>query len=428
MQNCIPNRRYFLTTATGALTGAALRPFAQAQQSKIDLPAVAVIGLGVRGTGLASTAEDYADVLAVCDVNQHKADHLAKRLEKNGKRPMAVVDFRRVLDNKAIDAVFIATPHHWHTPIAVRMLETGKHVYVEKPASHVYSEGRLLIETARRTKRIVQHGTQMRSSEVTMKADEVLKSGLLGQIKLARAWSVEPRHHPDPVADSKPPDWLDYEMWLGPASKRPHNRNRVNRWRWYRDYGNGEMGDDGIHDVDLAVWGLGVDTLPIKIAAHGARINLKGETEYPNHLNASFQYADGREVLYETRNWAPYKMHGFDSGNTFYGTNGFMVFSRRGYFQTYLGSKEEKGPGMRGGHGNREHVKYFLDSVRGEKAPTFGAEVAHRSSALVHLGEIAYRLGRTLTFDPEMETFPNDAEATGMLTKKYRAPWGFNKA
>ena len=118
-------------------------------------------------------------------------------------------------------------------------------------------------------------------------------------------------------------------------------------------------------------------------------------------------------------------MHGFDSGNAFYGTKGFMVFSRRGYFQTYLGAKEEKGPGLRGGHGNREHVKYFIDAVAGRKAPTFGPEIAHRSCALVHLGEIAFRLGRTLAFDPRTKTFPNDAEATAMLTKKYRAPWGF---
>lgn len=388
---------------------------------------MAVIGVGGRGGGLARTAVDYADLLTVCDVQQKKAENIATILKKNGRQPKAVSDFRRVLDDKAIDAVFIATPHHWHTPIAVRALEAGKHVYIEKPASHVFAEGRLLIEAARKAKRIVQHGTQMRSSEVTMKADEILKSGLLGEIKLARGWSIEPRNHPAPVPNEKPPLGLDYETWLGPAPKRAYNRNRVNRWRWYRDYGNGEMGDDGIHDIDLAVWGLGVDSLPVKISAHGADINLKGETEYPNHCNASFQYADGREVLYETRNWAPYKMYGFDSGNAFYGTNGFMVFSRRGYFQTYLGAKEEKGPGMKGGHGSREHVKYFIDAVASRKAPTFGPEIAHRSCALVHLGEIAFRLGRSLNFDPKTETFPHDVEATAMLTKKYRGPWGFKK-
>ena len=424
MQPTHPSRRRFISTTTAAFAGA---PFVLRGQSKTDRPTVAVIGVGGRGGGLARTAVDYADLLTVCDVQQKKAENIATILKKNGRQPKAVSDFRRVLDDKAIDAVFIATPHHWHTPIAVRALEAGKHVYIEKPASHVFAEGRLLIEAARKAKRIVQHGTQMRSSEVTMKADEILKSGLLGEIKLARGWSIEPRNHPAPVPNEKPPLGLDYETWLGPAPKRAYNRNRVNRWRWYRDYGNGEMGDDGIHDIDLAVWGLGVDSLPVKISAHGADINLKGETEYPNHCNASFQYADGREVLYETRNWAPYKMHGFDSGNAFYGTKGFMVFSRRGYFQTYLGAKEEKGPGMKGGHGSREHVKYFIDAVASRKAPTFGPEIAHRSCALVHLGEIAFRLGRSLNFDPKTETFPHDVEATAMLTKKYRGPWGFKK-
>jgi len=420
MQSPSSRRRFLSTTAAGAVTA----PFVLRSQSRTNRPTSAVIGMGSRGNGIAQTAVDYSDVLWLCDVNEARAKSIAGVPKFRKKTPRVGADFRRVLEDKAVDAVFIATPHHWHAPIALRALAAGKHVYVEKPASHVYAEGRLLIEAARKANRIVQHGTQMRSSEVTMKADEVLKSGLLGEIKLSRAWSIEPRLHPAPVPDEEPPAGLNYETWLGPAPKRPFNRNRVNRWRWYRDYGNGEMGDDGIHDIDLAVWGLGVDTMPVKIAAHGAAINLKGETEYPNHCNASFQYADGREVLYETRNWAPYKMHGFDSGNAFYGTNGYMVFSRRGYFQTYLGSKEEKGPGMKGGHGSREHVEYFLKAVAGEKAPTFGAEVAHRSCALVHLGEIAYRLGRTLTFDPKTETFPADKEATSMLSKKYRAPWG----
>ena len=143
-------------------------------------------------------------MLALCDVNERNAARVAKVLDKNGKQPKVVTDFRRVLDDKAIDAVFIATPHHWHTPIAVRALEAGKHVYVEKPASHTFTEGRLLIEAARKAKRLIQHGTQMRSSEVTMKADEVLKSGLLGEIKLSRGWSIEPRLHPAPVPDEKP--------------------------------------------------------------------------------------------------------------------------------------------------------------------------------------------------------------------------------
>ena len=278
MKAPISSRRRFISTASAAIAGATLAPRVLRSQSKTNRPTSAVIGVGGRGNGIAQTAVDYSDVLALCDVNESRAASIARVPKFRKKPPKVLTDFRRVLDDKAIDAVFIATPHHWHTPIAVRALEAGKHVYVEKPASHVYAEGRLLIKAARKAKRIVQHGTQMRSSEVTMKAEEVLKNGLLGEIKLSRGWSIEPRIHPPPVPDSKSPEGLNYETWLGPAPRRPYNRNRVNRWRWYRDYGNGEMGDDGIHDIDLAVWGLGVDSMPVKIAAHGANINLKGET------------------------------------------------------------------------------------------------------------------------------------------------------
>lgn len=426
------DRRDFLSAAAAlGVTGLATRSFSaeQPRSSPGQRIVCALIGAGGRGRYLTSliAGRTGAAVSTVCDVN---ARNLAQTAELLGKKqapaPRQVEDFRRVLDDGSIDAVFIATPHHWHTPIALRALEAGKHVYVEKPASHVFHEGRLLVEAAHRTKRVVQHGTQMRSSDVTAEAGKVLRSGLLGEIRMARAWSVEPRRHPAPVPDGRPPEHLDYDLWLGPAPKRPFNRNRLERWRWYRDYGNGEIGDDGVHDLDLARWGLGAETHPARILASAARIDLQGETDYPNHLTVSYQYADGRELLYETRNWAPYRIHGFDSGNAFYGTEGYMIFSRRGQFQTYLGAKEERGPGARGTSGNREHVEDFLAAIRSREPPRAGAETAHLTAALVHLGEIACRTGRALDFDPERETFRDDKDANALLTKDYRSPWGFN--
>ena len=425
------NRRQFLgqtTAATAALSVTAVGHRSWSSPA-IGTVVCAVIGVGGRGAGLMNQSIEHksAAVAAVCDVNQRSAARAAASAEaKQNRKVRQVDDFRRILDDKSIDAVIIAAPHHWHSPIAIRALQAGKHVYVEKPASHVFREGRLLVEAARSSGRVMQHGTQMRSSAVTIEAGKVLASGLLGEIKLARAWSIEPRNHPNPVPDAAPPEYLDYDQWLGPAPERPSNFNRLNRWRWYRDYGNGEMGDDGIHDIDLACWGLGVDTHPVRISAQGASINLKGETEYPNHLNASFQYSDGREILYETRNWAYYKMHGFDSGNAFYGTEGYMIFSRRGYFQTYLGPKEEQGPGLQGGGGGgKEHIDSFFRAITTDGQPTADAATAHLSCALVHLGEIAYRTGRVVQFDPESETIRNDREANSMLSKNYRSPWGF---
>jgi predicted dehydrogenase len=372
-------------------------------------------------------AHDAVVIAALCDVNEQNLGRSVKSVARiQGTEPVTVGDFQRLLEDPSIDAVMVATPHHWHCPIAVRALDAGKHVYLEKPASHVFQEGRRLVDAALRNNRIVQHGTQMRSSELTAAAAKVLSRGILGAIKMAKAWGVEPRsHHPNPVPDQSPPDWLNYPMWLGPAPQRPFNHNRFQRWNSYRDYGNGEIGGDGIHDIDLARWGLGVTTHPVRITAQGSRIHLKGESDYPDNMMVTYQYADDKVLIYENRNFAPYAMHGWDNGNMFCGTEGYMVFSRRGYFQTYLGSKEEPGPGQRGGAGNQEHVHNFFDGVRSGTQTNADAQVAHLSCALVHLGEIAYRTGRVLQFDPESETFPGNDEANAMLGKPYRTPWGF---
>lgn len=367
------------------------------------------------------------DIATVCDVNERNLSRGVSTVkDAQGKPPRAEQDFRRVLDDQGIEAVVVATPHHWHAPIAVRALEAGKHVYVEKPASHVFREGRRLVEAARKAGKVVQHGTQMRSSEVTAEADKILKSGLLGEIVMSKAFGVEPRgNFPAPVPDSSPPAYLDYAMWLGPAPNRPFNPGRFQRWNDFRDYGNGEIGGDGIHDIDLARWGLGALSHPVRVIAHGSRVKLKGESDFPDNMVVTYTYPDGKVLVYENRNFAPYGERGFDNANVFYGTEGFMVFSRRGAFRTYLGPKEEPGPHFRGSAGNEQHVSNFFSAVRSSGGPanTADAETAHLSCALVHLGEIAYRTGRAISFDPRNETITGDEDANAMLTKMYRGPW-----
>jgi predicted dehydrogenase len=433
------DRRRFLTTGTGAIAAGVLsktaaRATLRHRPGPNETITCALIGSGGRGSfrmGLALKIPDVA-IATVCDVNaRHRARAGSVVEQARGKAPRAEGDFRRVLDDPSIDAVIVATPHHWHTPIVVRALAAGKHVYVEKPASHVFREGRRLVEAARKAGKVVQHGTQMRSSPVTAEAARVLKSGLLGEIVMAKAFGVEPRgDHPRPVPDEPPPDDLDYAMWLGPAPERPYNPGRVRRWNDYRDYGNGEIGGDGIHDIDLARWGLGATTHPVQVVAHGSRVKVRGEGDFPDNMVVVFEYEGGMSLVYENRNFAPYGERGFDNANLFYGTEGYMVFSRRGAFQTYLGAKEEKGPGARGSAGNEEHVGNFFDAVRsgGSAANHADAEVAHLSCALVHLGEIAYRTGRALRFDPKAETILGDEDASARLTKPYRAPWGFDRA
>ena len=401
---------------------------AEASTSANDRIVAAVIGTGGRGQGTFISdlvrRKDVA-VAAVCDVDEGRLGKAAEMVySATGKKPTGAGDFRRVLDDRSIDVVFVATTHHWHSPIAVPAVLAGKDVYVEKPASHVFREGRVLVDAARKHKRIVQHGTQMRSSEVTAKAGEILASGLLGEIKMSKAWNVQRHSHRQAVGDAPEPAGVNYDMWLGPAPKRAFNPNRFHgSWNWYRDYGNGDIGNDGVHDLDMARWGLGVKTHPVRITAHGSRIDLAGEREYPDNMMVAYHYGEGKVLLYEDRGWTPYGMFGFDSGNAFYGTKGQMIFSRRGYFQVYFGQNEEKGPGMRGGGGLPDHLTNFLDCVRTRRQPIADAEVAHLSCGLVHLGEIAYRAGRVLEFDPQSETVKNDPEANRMLTKEYRSPW-----
>jgi predicted dehydrogenase len=250
-------RRDFLSGASAlAATASTLRAGA-------DQVSLAVIGVNGMGHGHVRNLVSRGDarVATICDIDQSVAERAGQTVQKaTGRTPKLESDFRRVLEDKFINAVIIATPHHWHCPIAVRAMQAGKDVYIEKPASHVFREGRLLVEAARKYKRIVQHGTQMRSSEVTAKAGEVLASGLLGGIRMSKAWNCQRHKHRASVPDAPVPPGVNYDMWLGPALRKGgFNPNRFHgNWNWYREFGNGDIGGDGIHDIDLARWGLGV--------------------------------------------------------------------------------------------------------------------------------------------------------------------------
>ncbi len=421
-------RRHFLQSAAALGVGAITVPNALGAERGANGRIVCAV-IGVRGRARAFygplAARNDTTVATLCDVDANVLPGAVETVRKaQGQAPRVFDDFRRVLDDKTIDAVFVTTPHHWHAPIALRALQAGKHVYVEKPMSHVYREGQLIVEAARRHKRIVQHGTQMRSSEVTARARELLQSGAIGDVKMAKAWNVQRHNHRAAVKDSAAPKGVNYDLWLGPAPSRPFNANHFHgNWQWFRDYGNGDIGNDGIHDIDMACMGLGVDRLPVRVTAHGSRIDLAGEREYPDNMMVSYQFDNNKVLIYEDRGWTHYGMDGFDSGNAFYGTKGWMLFSRRGMFQVYYDRKGTKGAGMQGDTGQDRHLANFLDCIRTGRQPNADARTAHLSCALVHLGEIAYRCERVLHFDAKAETILNDKEAAAMLTKEYRKPW-----
>ena len=437
-----PTRRQFLkkSTETAAIVAAAkalgsVHAFGAERSTTVRLGIIGCGGImGSHVKGLVSRREDVS-LAWLCDVDPKQIDKMAGFIEGfQSSPPNRTPRYEEVIEDRDVDACIIATPHHWHVPIALRAMSMGKDVYIEKPISHVYNEGPLIIDAAKKYGRVVQQGSQMRSSPVTEKAGELLKQGIIGDVKVARAWTAEPRSVMKPVPDGEPPAGVKYDRWLGPAPERPFNPHRFHvNWRMFRDYGNGEIGDDGIHDIDMATWGLGIDTLPKKITARGSRMMLEGHvSDYPDNLHVTYEYPDGRLLIYENYPFTAYGLHGYDNGNVFYGTEGYMIFSRRGGFSVFIGPKRTPGPTqgeeLRGQRGYAEHMANFLDAVRHRTPTRAAAEVAHRSCALVHLGEIAYRTRGRLDFDPQTERFLDCEEANGMLSKDYRAPYGLPEA
>jgi predicted dehydrogenase len=374
---------------------------------------------------------DPVSIRWLCDVDPAQIDKMSALMAGfQSATPRRTAKYEDVIADDQVDACVIATPHHWHAPIALAAMQAGKDVYIEKPISHVYDEGPRIIAAAKQYGRVVQQGSQMRSSPVTAKARQLLDDGIIGDVLVARAWTAETRSVARPLPDGDPPPGVDYDRWLGPAPSRPFNPHRFHRtWRMFRDYGNGEIGDDGIHDLDMAVWGLSPKTLPRQITARGGRMLLDGHvSEYPDNMNVAFEYPDGRLLVYENYPFTPYGLHGFDNGNVFYGTKGYMIFSRRGAFSVFLGPKNTPGPTegkeLRGQTGYPEHMADFLNAVRTRGSTRASPEIAHRSCALVHLGEIALRTRGRLEFDPGREQFTDCEEANRLLTKEYRSPYG----
>jgi predicted dehydrogenase len=417
------NRRTFLASAGAgaAALGLASRTRAAGANDRLR---VAVVGVRGRGRSHISAfcGREDTTVVALCDVDSRVFAEPAKEVEgKTGKAPQLVGDLRRLMDDKSIDIITIATPNHWHALAAVWACQAGKDVYVEKPVSHNVSEGRKIVEAARKYGRVVQTGTQSRSSTGLKDAFEFLRSGRLGKIFLARALCFKPRGSIGQKADTPVPAGVDYNTWLGPAPERPFNPNRFHyEWHWNWDYGNGDIGNQGIHQMDIARWGLGKDTLPTHIQSTGGRFGYKDDGETPNTQIAAYRYDDCL-LEFEVRGLPTNDEKGVKIGNLFYGPEGYMTINGDRW-ATFLGPKEEPGPSGKGGG---DHFGNFVKAVQSRKPELLNAEIleGHRSSALCHLGNISYRLGRAVAFDPKTETFGADSEANALLTREYRSPF-----
>ena len=339
---------------------------------------------------------------------------------------------RRILDEKSVDIVIVATPDHWHSPASILACDAGKHVYVEKPISHNLRESRLLVEAAARNKTLVQHGTQCRSTGMMIDAVKLLREGIIGEVLTAKCWNIQRRGALPPGKDTDPPAGLDYDNWIGPATMIPYRTNRVhNRWTMWYHFGAGDMGNDGVHDIDYTRWGLGVDTHPDRISAQGGKYHSDDETEFPDTQQVTFEYSgDGkvgskRMLIYEQRLWSTNFPHNCDSGAEFYGTKGQMFLSRRGKIEVLgdrnapirLDVKPEP-------QNDAAHAANLCDAVRNGTRLNADALTGHLSTSLCHLGNIATRLGRSLKFNPQDEQIIGDEEANSLVHREYRDHWG----
>jgi predicted dehydrogenase len=416
-------RRTFLMGA-GAVTAHLAKSKAVGANDKIRICVLGVNGRGqdhIRGF----MKQPDAEVAMICDVDRQLLDQRAGEFEKTySKRVKTETDLRRVFESKEIDAVSIAMPNHWHSLAAIWACQAGKDVYVEKPASHNVFEGRKMVEAAHKYKRIVQHGVQLRSSEAIREAVDHLRNGVIGDVYMARGLVFRWRPSIGKKSPEPTPDYIDWNLWQGPAQERQFSRRYVHyNWHWHWDYGNGDVGNQGIHETDMCLWGLGVDTLPAKIAAMGGKFTFDDDKECPEILTTLFHYPDRKKMIqFEVRHWCTNREDGADVGNIFYGDKGYMVIKGYDTYEVYLGQKREKGPSRKAGG---DHFANFIKAVRSRKTEDQNGpvETAHLSSALAHLGNIAYRLERVLKFDPAKEKFIGDREADAMLTRKYRAPF-----
>lgn len=423
------NRRSFLQTGLAAASVAALESSAsQVFASVNEKVNVAVMGAG-RGAGLANAFARLSDslVVAICETDEARGKKLADQIgEIQGKRPPVVSDFRTLLDKSDVDALAIATPDHWHAPATIMGCVAGKDVYVEKPAAHNIAEGRIAINAARKHKRIVQHGTNLRSAPHYKEAWKLIKDGVIGTPMVVKAINNQKRGRVAVAQDEPTPAGVNYDLWLGPAPERPFNRNHFHyAWHWRWEYGTGDIGNDGVHQIDLGRWALGLKA-PKAVSCSGAKLGSKGDAQQtPDTMVVTWEY-DDLLYVYEQRDFAPYQMQGHrnENDNIIYGDKGYMLIDRDGYRVFFRGN--EAGPKFDKKYADSTpaHAQNFVDCIKSRKSENLIADIeeGHYSSLLVHVANISYRTGKRLQFDGEKEKFIGDGaqEANAMLGREYR--------
>jgi predicted dehydrogenase len=417
-------RREFLAhAAVGAAASTLYSTVSSAAVGANQRVRVGVIGSGNQGKRHQESLSQLKSVETayVCDIDPGR---LAEGEARTGAK--AVGDLRTMLDDPSVDGVIIALPDHWHVPAALLALEAGKHVYVEKPVSYNFAEGQMLVAALAKSDRVFQHGTQSRSCPGIQQAIGLLREGIIGDVLIARCWNWQRRDDIGKHQPSQPPEGVDYDTWVGPAEWMPYQSNRFHYdWHWWFNFGSGGMGNDGVHELDYALWGLGVETHPATISGVGGIYHFKDDRQWPDTMQVSLEYPGDptKLLIYEQRLWSKSYPFNVDAGAEYFGTKGRMFLSKRGKFEVRDDSNARVDIKLDGSVAADvgDNEQNWIDCIQSGSKPNAPIEVAHRTAAAIHLGNISTRLGRTLRFDPATEQILGDEQATAMLSRKYRA-------
>jgi len=416
MTHPIP-RRHFL----GAAAALAASPALAARPGPNDRVVVGVMGTGSRGTDhvRSFSAMPGVEVAWVCDPDDQRSAKAASLV--SGKSPRAVRDFRRVLEDKSVDALIVATCNHWHAPAAILACAAGKHVYVEKPCSHTPDEGERLVQAARDHTRVVQMGNQRRSWPKIIEGIEEVRKGTIGRAYFARCLYSDARPSIGKGHETTPPSHLDFDLWQGPAPRRPFRDNMLHyNWHWFWHWGNGELGNNGVHMIDLARWGLGVD-FPVHVTSSGGRYRFEDDQETPDTHVVAFDFDGKKSITWEGLSCNAYRPGGPGEDVVFFGDEGSLSITKGGYTIHDVKGKLVKTVDGKGG--DADHIENFLAAVRGESKPNSEISEGHRSTLLCHLGNIAHRVGRSLKCDPMDGRIVGDPDAAKLWSREYATGW-----
>jgi predicted dehydrogenase len=419
-----PNdRRTFLRTAALASGAALLLHKRAAADPPSERVRLGIMGLNGRGTDLARAFAQTqgAAVAWLCDVDERAISKAAAAIgSERSSATRHTGDFRKILDDPAVDALVIATPDHWHAPATILACAAGKHVYVEKPASHNAREGELMVAAARKANRVVQLGTQRRSDPAIVEAIGRLRGGEIGRVLLARSWYAGGRGSIGRGRETSVPSWLDYSLWQGPAPERAYRDNVVHyQWHWFWHWGTGELGNNGIHGLDVCRWGLGVD-YPQRVTAGGGKFRFDDDQETPDTHLVTFDFGSAT-IGWEARSWHRSGVESSGFGSAFYGERGSLVIDDDGC--RFLSADGKQVTKVEKPSSGEPHLENFLAAVRGGAKPNAEIAEGHKSTLLCHLGNIAYRTGRALRLDGQTHQIAGDAEAAALWSREYRPGW-----